>query len=673
MPALSLSYTNRWSSPLSGFCFLYLWLNCHMILGFVPLTRSSRNYFKTEKQKISAVIKDKIGYHTRLNRNVPDDSDREWNRSDNNSYNRRGRNRSSSASGSQRGSNPQRNLESSISNLFDISSPGSKGRGSRNPNQNGDTFRDSDVSDINISSADYQVESDAPVLNGNIYHNSDDYLDENGSIKGRQGEERYYGGDDMKELMKSIMNEKPEIPKQNPSNNGSAKFSQQGSSTDNQILSDFLKKGKSNKVNSAVDAEELHNRIFEDEKGFMNQSEVFKKSLSAKEQKEQDDATAWRRASEYRRRQEEAMSLIEKDMEEVENNSLSIEDARKLAAEQNQQAEENSDMVGQGPTTILCKQCACLLSQEEIVYENERGRTGANEKFCRLCHIDLRKSKHGSPYLMGRVARDGKPPPRQGITRDELFQQKEDELRRIGPLTGSEDTDKYGVVDEQQNKSTAPSEAKTWRASFAPRAPLSGKMAPTVRSSSSRTSARPVPVEAKTASTTTSNTIPDKELTISDANKDTAASSQLNSRYPNRLKELVEQKDQYKPQVWKAIFNSAKFRQDESNNTYQNRDRKEASNIESKGPFEGNTKDLAIANSKIRELERVVERYKMELEKSSKVAKALQNIINVKEKNSIQRRRDTGRTPKNQNGRTGPNDTRGRNWGGSEEFPDVPF
>ena len=96
---------------------------------------------------------------------------------------------------------------------------------------------------------------------------------------------------------------------------------------------------------------------------------------------------------------------------------------------------------GQGPTTILRKQCACLLSQEEIVYENERGRTGANEKFCRLCHIDLRKSKHGSPYLMGRVARDGKPPPRQGITRDELFQLKEDELRRIGPLTGSEDTD----------------------------------------------------------------------------------------------------------------------------------------------------------------------------------------------------------------------------------------
>lgn len=179
------------------------------------------------------------------------------------------------------------------------------------------------------------------------------------------------------------------------------------------------------------------------------------------------------------------MSLIEKDMEDLENNSLSIEDARKLAAEQNQQTEENLGMAGQGrgqgPTTtsIICKQCTCLLSQEEIVYENERGRTGANEKFCRLCHIDLRKSKHGSPYLMGRVARDGKPPPRQGITRDEFFQLKEDELCRIGPLTGSEDTDKYGIVDEKQNKCTTPSEAEAWRASFVPRAPLSGKMAPT--------------------------------------------------------------------------------------------------------------------------------------------------------------------------------------------------
>eukprot|EP01083_Nonionella_stella_P092658 259438_1 len=213
MPAKPLSNTNRWPS-LSGFYFLFLWLNCHMILAFAPLARSSRNYFKTE-QNTPAVIKDKMGYLTRLHRNVPDDSDREWNRSDKSNYNRRSRSRSrsSSASGSQRGSNPQRNLESSISNLFDISSPGSKGKGTRNPNQNRDTLSDSDVSDINISSADYQIESDAPVLNGNVYYNSDDYLDENGSIKGRQGEERYYGGDDMKELMKSIMNEKPEIPK----------------------------------------------------------------------------------------------------------------------------------------------------------------------------------------------------------------------------------------------------------------------------------------------------------------------------------------------------------------------------------------------------------------------------------------------------------------------------
>ena len=104
--------------------------------------------------------------------------------------------------------------------------------------------------------------------------------------------------------------------------------------------------------------------------------------------------------------------------------------------------------------------------------------------------------------------------------------------------------------------------------------------------------------------------MPDKELTISNANKGPVDSSQHNSRYPNRLKELVDQKDQYKPQVWEANFNSAKFRQDESNNTYQDRDRKEASKIESKGPFEGNRKDLVIANSKIRELERVVERYK---------------------------------------------------------------
>ena len=115
---------------------------------------------------------------------------------------------------------------------------------------------------------------------------------------------------------------------------------------------------------------------------------------------------------------------------------------------------------------------------------------------------------------------------------------------------------------------------------------------------------------ASSQHTTTSNTMPDKELTISNANKGPVDSSQHNSRYPNRLKELVDQKDQYKPQVWEANFNSAKFRQDESNNTYQDRDRKEASKIESKGPFEGNRKDLVIANSKIRELERVVERYK---------------------------------------------------------------
>ncbi len=533
-----------------------------------------------------------------------------------------GENRYSPSGGrNDRNDNFQKRLGESLSSLFDISGS-SAGRGS-NSNGGMDTESFDDIT-IDFSSDEYRIQDDAPNLtNEDIYRNSDQYLNEDGSIKGN-GQGRF--DKDTKELLSRISNSAPEIPREMMGN--APVGNRQGRKDLNEIASneqllDYMKQVKNAKSNS-LSPEELHSRIFANEEGFLEQSEIFKKSLSAKDKEEQDTANAWRRGADYRRRQQEAMSLIEKEMEEVERNSLSMKEVYNVAKEQNARKEK---LNSSEPVTVICSMCGVLLSQKEIDIENKRGRTGIDEKVCRLCQVENLESKHGSPYLMGRVDRTGKAPPRLGISRDELYEQNENELRRIGPRTHYDDTEDTSLYASRSEGEKTAENVEAWRASFV---------------SSAKTSLRPgeeiVPIVDKSRinyveRSDTYGSIPmaRKQSSVQTdefiANNDAAKNGGTSS---NRMENLLRTKDQYRNDVWQCHYSAAKYRHQGTVGTKRIHHHP-GSDIAT--PVNGS--DTAALHAKIKELEGAVEKYKRDLEKSIQLTKAMQNIVNLKEKNRI--------------------------------------
>jgi hypothetical protein len=104
-------------------------------------------------------------------------------------------------------------------------------------------------------------------------------------------------------------------------------------------------------------AQELHDQVFSNERGYLNQSDVFRKSLFSNQEssdgnsdngkstaannnkngatsQEELDQVAWRRGAEYRRIQKEAMSTIETDMAALEQSVSSREQAIEIAMEE---------------------------------------------------------------------------------------------------------------------------------------------------------------------------------------------------------------------------------------------------------------------------------------------------------------------------------------------------
>ncbi len=514
-----------------------------------------------------------------------------------------------------RNENFQNRLGESLSSLFDISG-GSSGRNNSNGAMDTNSF--DDVM-IDFSSDEYRIQDDAPnLINEDIYRNSDKYLNEDGSIK-ENSQGRFDKG--AKEMLSRITNSAPEIPKEMMgktsvgNRQGKKELDEIGS---NDQLFDYMKQAKDAKSNS-LSSDELHSRVFENEDGFLEQSDVFKKSLSAKDKEEQDMANAWRRGADYRRRQQEAMTLIEQEMEEVERNSLSKKEAYQAAKEQNSRKEK---LDSSEPVAVICSMCGVLLTQKEIDTENKRGRTGMDEKVCRLCQVENLESKHGSPYLMGRVDRTGQPPPRLGISRDELYEQKEDELRRIGPRTHYDDAEDTSLYASKSEGEKAAENAQAWRASFF---------------ASTKTSLRPgeeiVPIADKSGTNDPqkidkngSNPIKSKEppLQMDEyiATNDTVTADHIHSK---RMEDLLRTKDKYRNDVWQSHYNAAKYRQQGVGGTRRTHHRS--------GPNNGN--DTAALHAKIKELEGTVNKYKRDLEKSIQLTKALQNIVNLKEKNRI--------------------------------------
>jgi uncharacterized protein YbgA (DUF1722 family) len=292
----------------------------------------------------------------------------------------------------------QKRLETSLSNLFET------GRGTADTSF--EKFRELDIGN--------EVENDAPQLDVDFYKNSDKYLSDDGSI-----DPNIFNDIPSRKILKDLaskISNSPEIPL--PKNPGGDVRKIPRNISDQQLL-DALS-SQNNKAK--IDAETLHAKIFQNENGFLNQSAHFRKTLSESDKKEViDEATAWRRGEDYRRRQQEAMEKIEKEMASIENKLLSREEAIKLANQSSETKsistrsqpgsipsnDNNERYFSKLPETILCSECKCLMIPQDITIERQRGKQ-INQMKCRECYVDSMEFKNGSPFLMGRVDRQGK-------------------------------------------------------------------------------------------------------------------------------------------------------------------------------------------------------------------------------------------------------------------------
>lgn len=595
----------------------------------------------------------------------------------------------------QRGKNQQtRNkLESSLSNLFDISQGKKKKQRVR---EQSDMLQQIGVT------ADRSF-SNAPKLDENVYVNSDKYVDEDGSII---GQEKSKIDDDMQDLRSVLMSDSPSIPigtnnnAQNLPNSKSrgknAKIGN-GNIIDDQSLLESLTEAQNNAQN-ALNGDELHQRVFADETGFLEQSEAFRDTLSSddNEKKEtENEAVAWRRGADYRRRQEEAMALIEKEMEELENSALSVEDARELAAKENDGNEDangfffaHADSNGNGnananingdintgnsqPTTILCSKCSSLMRHDEIVVERKRGRPNSNQMICRFCQVDSMRQRHASPYLMGRLGKNGKPPPRTGMdeiapTKNKVIRKKVDKIRNMGPRTEDLTTDEIrgngdDISIDGGGSQRTEAQSIAWREHFMS-AMTNRRPATTKTGSEAGANIVELRNDKRVSNQTTSDVSTKNQKNLMSrpplpqenqggrdqiTSKNMPVKQNTNStshRYSSRLQYLEKIKTQnpHNDRVSDALHKAALHRQqgiEQTGIAHQTKDPNINKPVESKNQLSPsssgvNSSELNKANDEIQKLqarimklEGTADEYLQQLQKSSKQVQALQSMMN---------------------------------------------
>ncbi|GFH60659.1 hypothetical protein CTEN210_17135 [Chaetoceros tenuissimus] len=357
----------------------------------------------------------------------------------------------------------QNRLESSLSNLFDMS----RGSSSKSDVEIPSTQAQFDKElKSGFESLGFSKDDNAPILSEDMYLNSEKYFDEDGSFRGSQNS----SNERMQELALQIMNDSPTLPVDEESLSTQSKEELDGIISDETLLQS-MSQAKEN----TMDSEAIHKLIFENEKGFLEQTEQFRGSLLSEDRKKDQakakEAAALRRGAQYRKDQTESLSKLLKDMDDFEKDISAKEKARQLATHQSKDIEagEISNKLDINSNLIACSRCKCLLSPEEIVIERKRGR---NEMTCRLCQVEEKRSKHGSPYLMGRNDKNNAPPRKGYIEppQSKALRRRIQEIRKIGPLNENVNYDMFVRDDDtptmfEISKRTV-KDSKAWREQF---------------------------------------------------------------------------------------------------------------------------------------------------------------------------------------------------------------
>lgn len=457
----------------------------------------------------------------------------------------------------------QKRLESSLSNLFDMSRGSSSKSDVQAPSPQAEF--DEELK-LGFETLGFSKDDDAPILSEDVYLNSEKYFDEDGSFRGSQNS----NNEGMQELALKIMNDNPTLPEEESLN------AQSKEELDGIISDESLLQSMSQAKENALDSEEIHKLIFENEKGFLEQTDQFRESLLFEDGKKDEgkarEAAALRRGAQYRKDQTESMSKLLKDMEDFEKDISAKEEARQLATQQTKEIEAGSinDRNDSNRNLIACSRCKCLLSPEEIIFERKRGRS--NEMTCRLCQVEERRSKHGSPYLMGRYDKNNSPPSKGYIEppQSKALKRRIQEIRKIGPLNENVNYDMFVRDDDtptmfELDKRTV-KDSKAWREQFTS-AMMRGKRKQ-VESPLNKTIPSKNPQDGKKATEKLANIpeqIPVSKIPRTPLDKGVYSQSNAkkdHNKYAKRLQDLRTKDRMFRSkEIYEAHLKSALYRQ----------------------------------------------------------------------------------------------------------------
>ena len=260
----------------------------------------------------------------------------------------------------------------SVSSLEDVGDAGNEGVGialsqsikNEYPEYPGRTMEDSDDTEPEDGAS-----FDGWFLDENDYINSSSHLNPDGSLNLHETADDTSDTAADKEFQLLTENllrmQSPNVP---------SSFLSTNSNNEEPTLESLLQQTPQD---PSATSEDLHRKVFEQEEGFLNQSEVFRKSLGTDGSAAAFEAARLRRGADYRRRQEQAISKLEQEIADFEAH---LYESPKSADEK-------------------CFKCGCALSEEEMQHFRGMKDAPASRRLCSVCYGDLLVAKSDRSFF----------------------------------------------------------------------------------------------------------------------------------------------------------------------------------------------------------------------------------------------------------------------------------
>lgn len=221
-------------------------------------------------------------------------------------------------------------------------------------------------------------EDDAMYLNAELYINSRDRINPDGTIQhsleqSSDDDNIIYATIDKKyhDALQSYVETVPMAPESSEVASSSSNYGLPANPTINDLWN-VVHHLNANPSKYKQRTEETHKAIFAQEEGHLQQTELFRQSLT--DPSKADQAAVQRRGRRFRERQQKAIEALERQIQEFETT--------------------NNRMTDQKTKALHCSKCRCVLSEDELAAEESQRRqkgysNSPRQILCRVCYTEV--------------------------------------------------------------------------------------------------------------------------------------------------------------------------------------------------------------------------------------------------------------------------------------------